>query len=46
MTYILEADEHLREFMKAHVKERKAEIGSMARNAGPTETDAFTMLTR
>ena len=47
MTHILEADEHIMEFLKAHVKERKADIGSMApsdRNAGTTETDAFTML--
>ncbi|KAF8816637.1 cytochrome P450 [Phlegmacium glaucopus] len=45
MTETLKADEHLMEFMKTQVKERKAEIGSMALgNASTTETDAFTML--
>lgn len=47
MTEILEADEHLLEFMKDQVKERKAEISSRAssdRNTGTTKTDAFTML--
>ena len=49
MTHIVEADEHLREFMKAHVKERKADISSMALNnwdANTTETDVFTMLVK
>ena len=49
MTHIVEADEHLREFMKAHVKERKTEIGSMTLNdwdADTTETDVFTMLVK
>ena len=47
MTHIIEADEYLRKFMKAHVEERKAEIGSMTssdRNAGMIEADVFTML--
>jgi cytochrome P450 len=47
MIHILEANEHLMEFMKARVKERKAEVGSMApsdRNANTTETDALTTL--
>ena len=45
MAEIVEADEHLMEFMKAQVKERKAVIGSTApseRNAGTTQADAFT----
>jgi hypothetical protein len=47
MTEITEADEHLMEFMKVQVRERKAVIGSTApseRKAGTTQTDAFTML--
>ena len=49
MREILEADEHLMEFMKAQVRERKAVIGSMApseRKAGTTQSDAFTMLVK
>ena len=47
MTRALEADEQLRQFMKARVEERKAEIGSMIssnRNPGMIEADVFTML--
>ena len=47
MTEIVEADEHLMEFMKTQVKERKAVIGSIPpseRKAGTIQTDAFTML--
>jgi hypothetical protein len=49
MTHIVESDEHLREFMKAHVKERKADVGSMTLNdwdVDTTETDVFTMLVK
>ena len=49
MTEIVEADEHLMEFMKAQVRERRAVIGSTApgeRNADTTQTDAFTMLVK
>jgi len=44
MKEIFEADKHLMEFMKTQVKERKAEIGSMAPGSRKSETDAFTML--
>jgi len=47
MTEIAEADEHLMEFMKSQVRDRKVVIGSTApseRNTGTTQTDAFTML--
>ena len=47
MKEVYEADGYLMEFMKAQVKERKAEISSMApggRKSGMTEIDAFTML--
>jgi hypothetical protein len=40
---------NLMEFTEAQVKERKAVIGSTApseRNAGTTQTDAFTMLVK
>ena len=46
MTEIVKAIEHLMEFMKAQVKERKAVIGSTAPSeqyAGTTQIDAFTM---
>jgi hypothetical protein len=49
MSEIVEADEHLMEFMKAQVKDRKAVIGSIApseRKAGTTQTDVFTMLVK
>ena len=49
MKEIVEADEHLIEFMKAQVMERKAVIGSIApseRKAGTTQTDVFTMLVK
>ena len=49
MTEIVEADEHLKEFMKAQVKERKAVISSTAPSewdAGTTQADAFTMLVK
>ena len=49
MSEILEADEHLMEFMKTQVRERKAVIGSTApseRKAGTIQADAFTMLVR
>ena len=48
MIHILEANyEHLMEFMKAWVKEWKAEVGSMApsdRNTSTSETNALTTL--
>ena len=47
MTETVEADEYLMEFLKAQVKERKAEIGSRAegeRKADTNQSDAFTML--
>ncbi|KAF8815129.1 cytochrome P450 [Phlegmacium glaucopus] len=45
MTELSTADESVMEFMKTQVKERKAEIGSMALGKpSTTETDAFTML--
>jgi hypothetical protein len=49
MKDIVEADEHLMEFMKTQVMERKAVIGSIApseRKAGTTQTDVFTMLVK
>ena len=49
MKDIIEADEHLMEFMKTQVMERKAVIGSIApneRKAGTTQTDIFTMLVK
>ena len=49
MSELVEADEHLMEFMKTQVRERKAVIGSTApgeRNAGTIKADAFTMLVK
>ena len=49
MSELVEADEHLMEFMKTKVRERKAVIGSTAsgeRNAGTIKVDAFTMLVK
>lgn len=45
MTEIVEADECVMKFMKAQVKERKAELGSsVTSNHRKAEADAFTML--
>ena len=50
MSELLEADEHLMEFMKTQVRERKAVIGSTTapseREAGTIQADAFTMLVK
>ena len=49
MSELVEADEHLMEFMKTQVRERKAVIGSTApgeRHAGTIKVDAFTMLVK
>jgi hypothetical protein len=49
MSELVEADEHLMEFMKTQVKERKAVINSTApseRKAGTLQADAFTMLVK
>ena len=50
MSELLEADEHLMEFMKSQVRERKAVIGSTTtpseRKAGTIQADAFTMLVK
>jgi len=49
MSDIIEADEHLMEFMKTQVRERKAVIGSTAPSewkAGTIQADAFTMLVK
>ena len=50
MSELLEADEHLMEFMKSQVRERKAVIGSTTapseREAGTIQADAFTMLVK
>lgn len=49
MSELLEADEHLMDFMKIQVRERKAVIGSTApseRKAGSIQADAFTMLVK
>jgi cytochrome P450 len=49
MAEILDADEHIMEFMKTQVRERKAEVGSTIpteRKAGTTQSDVFTMLVK
>lgn len=49
MSELVEADEHLMEFMKTQVRERKAVIGSTApseRKAGAIQADVFTMLVK
>ena len=51
MSEIAEADDHLMEFMKTQVRERKAVIGSTAPNEsewkeGTIQADVFTMLVR
>ena len=50
MSEIAEADEHLMEFMKTQVRERKADIGSTApseHKAGKQlQADVFTMLVK
>ena len=44
MSEIIEADEHLIEFMKTQVRERKEVIGSKALGERKAGDDAFTML--
>lgn len=44
MREAVEADGHLMEFMKTQVKERRAEIGSIAPSDRKIENDLFTML--
>jgi len=49
MTELIDADEHIMEFMKTQVKERKALIGSASSTepkAGTIQADAFTMLVK
>ena len=49
MSELLEADEHLMEFMKTQVNGRKAVIGSTTPSegkAGTIQADAFTMLVK